>query len=143
MTFDLIPSDDRQYIIIKARGDTTNAAALERIRAAWKLGSEIGIRCFLVDLTESRNVEPVIKHVHLAKDEAPRLVPREVRWAVLTEPSDHSHDFQVALTLSQGNDMVQFWDREEAIAYLLEAAPYLNTQPADTHQLDSTELGSD
>lgn len=128
MDFELIPSEDG-YIVIKAHGGTTAARSVERTRAAWEMGQRLGIRCFLVDLTESRNVEPLIKNVHFAKDDVPQLVPRGLRWAILVDPTDHSHDFQVAFAISQGTDMSLFWDRDEAIAYLLEAAPRINSDP--------------
>jgi hypothetical protein len=129
MPSELAPSDDGKYIVITAIGDTTRASAAEGTRAAYELGMELGIRCVLIDVTKSRNIERVTENVRFTKDDAPPVMPPDLCFAALVDPSDHSHDFHVAFAKSQGIDITMFWEREEAIAHLIAAAATLNNPP--------------
>lgn len=131
MGSDIAPSEDGKYIVITAIGDTTRATAAEGTRAAYELGRELGIRCFLIDVSKSRNVERVTENVRFTKEDAPEMMPPDLRYALLVDPADHSHDFHLAFATSQGIDIRMFWDRDEAIAYLLEGADRLNAGPGD------------
>ena len=118
----MAPSDDGQYIIGVGHGDTTREIAAAGTEAMVELGEELGIRCFLIDLVESRNVEPTFENVHFTREDAPPLMPPELCFAVLVDPDDHSHDFHVAFAQTQGINISLFTDRGEAIEHLLDAA---------------------
>ena len=113
-------SEDGRYVIAVGRGDTTRAIAAEATQAAVEFGLKAGIQRFLIDLTESRNVEPPLESVQFAREDAPQ-VSSEHCFAILVDPSDHSHDFQVAIGRAQGFNVALFTDREKAIEHLMEA----------------------
>lgn len=115
------PSEDGRYIVIEVIGDFGRSDALRVSESAFALGAELGISLFLNDVTRARNTEPVMEDVRFARDDAPKLELRDphARTAVLTDPADHSHDFFVAFAQSQGIDISIFWDRDQAIEYLL------------------------
>jgi hypothetical protein len=120
--YKITPSEDALYIVITAIGDTTREVAAEGTRAAFEMGRELGISCFLIDVSASRNVEPVRENVQFTREDAPPIMPPDFRYAVLVDPADHTHDFHVAFARSQGIDISLFWDRHEAIEYLTRSA---------------------
>lgn len=132
MEYTLTPADDGQYIIVKAVGDGDREIANEIGAAAFALGEELGIRCFLNDLRDSRNVDTTLEQVRFTLEDVPQMKPKSsVYVAVLVDPKDHSHDFYVAFAQSQGVDIGLFWDHDEAIAQLRKAAHRLNSSPPE------------
>lgn len=129
MGFDIAPSEDGNYIVVTAIGDTTRAIAADGTRAAYELGRELGIRCVLIDVTKSRNIERITENVRFTREDAPPVMPPDLCFALLVDPSDHSHDFHTAFAKSQGIDITMFWDRDEAIEHLKEAGARLNDPP--------------
>jgi len=125
------PSEDGDYIEVVVEGDITREGAAEFTAAIYKLGEELGIRCFLFDLTKSHNVQPVVDGVNFTLEDLPDIEPPNVttRTAALVDPADQSHDFQIAFSRQHGFDASLFWDRAKAIRYLKEAAPRLNRSP--------------
>jgi hypothetical protein len=117
-----------QYITVEVVGDFTREESLEITQAAFALGAKLGIRCYLTDVTRARNVEPVAQNVRFTMGDNPKLEFRDpdAVTALLVDPADHSHDFYVAFAQSQGIRITLFWDRDEAIQLLLEAAPQLH-----------------
>jgi hypothetical protein len=126
VSYSLRPSDDGLYIINVAEGDTTRAIAAEGTRALYEMGMELGIRCFLIDLSNSRNVEPLLENARFTREDAPPVMPPDLCFAVLADPADHSHDFHVAFAQTQGINISLFHDRDEAIEHLKKAADRLN-----------------
>jgi len=121
MGYTITPSSDGKYILLKVTGDITRNLALQYNIAAHKKGRELGINRYLVDLTESRNVDTVLDSYEFAyKDmqETPGI-DRSARVAVIISPGDHSHDFIETVAKNAGLDMTVFTNQDDAITHLL------------------------
>ncbi len=124
MSYKITPADNGKYITIKMVGDMTRDVANQHVLEAHALGAELGIRCYLVDVTESRNTESVLDNYKFAHADV-RSIPgmdRRACVAVLVAPGDHSHDFYETLARNAGIDSTLFRDRDEAVAHLEAAA---------------------
>ncbi len=122
MGYTITPSADGKYILLKITGNIDRHLAMQYNLEAHKIGQELGIDRYLVDATESRNVESSIESYEFAyKDmhDTP-AIDRSARVAALVSPDDHSHDFIETVTRNSGLDMTLFTDREEAIRHLLQ-----------------------
>jgi len=121
MSYTIKPSEDGKYIVLKHWGELTSALAMERNLEAHALGAELGITRYLVDGTESRNVDTVTKTYKFAYEDIkiPPGINQNARIAMLVSPEDHSHDFVETVTRNAGQDVTLFRDREKAIDHLL------------------------
>jgi hypothetical protein len=122
MTYTITPSNDKKYVILKVTGDINRRLAIKYDMEAHKIGHELGIDRYLMDLTESKNVESSVDNYEFAyKDirDTPDI-DRSARVAILVSPDDHSHDFIITVTRNSGLDVTLFIDREEAIRHLLQ-----------------------
>lgn len=128
MEFTLAPSEDGQYLITTVRGEVTRETAAQFIAAGFEEGARLGLGCHLVDLAEARNTDPITGMVHLQRDDIPGIESpyADVCVALLVAPGDHSHDFYAAFAQSTGLNIGLFWSRDDAVAYLNEAAPRFN-----------------
>lgn len=120
MTYTIRKSRDGKYIHLKVKGPTTRESAMAHNIEAHALGRKLGINRYLVDLTESRNVESVIDNYEFAyKDMKTPQVDPAARVAVLVSPGDHSHDFIETVARNAGLDMTLFTNQEQARRHLL------------------------
>ena len=119
-----MPSDDGTYITITEHGDYTREIAMEHTVEAHALGRELGIRCYLVDVTDARNVESTLTNYKFAHREVPQqpAIDQQACVAVLVDPTYHSHDFYETLSQNAGIDLTLFRDRQEAIDHLRRGA---------------------
>lgn len=126
----LTPSDDGKYIEVVAIGEATRADVVDVTAAQFSLGKKLGISCFLVDATKAPNIGSVSDNVWFTVTDVPAIPAPDpkVYTAVIIDPADHSHDFYAAFAQSRGLHIQLFWDRNEAIAYLEEAAERLDTE---------------
>ncbi len=119
MSYSISPSDDGSYLILKITGDINRQTAMQYNLKAHAAGAELGISCYLVDLTESRNVDSTVDTYEFAyqdmRDE-PRI-SRSARIALLVAPGDHSHDFVETVARNSGLNVVIFTDRAAAEEY--------------------------
>jgi hypothetical protein len=121
MSYKILVSEDKKYIITKHWGEITSEMIMKRTIEAHALGKKYGITRHLMDVTEAKNVEPVIKTYEFAyRDvlETPGF-DLNVRVAVLITPGDHSHNFAETVARNAGQDITIFSDREAAIKHLL------------------------
>ena len=85
------------------------------------LGKKLGIRCYLVDVREARNVDTAQSNREFAYSDM--KVTKEAdpfaRVAGLISPGDHSHDFPATASENAGMSLKLFTDKEEAVRYLL------------------------
>lgn len=116
------PSEDGHYIVLTVRGDLTADSAMRQNLEAHALGEKLGIARFLVDATESRNVESVTRNYRFAYEDMklPPGINRNARVAMVVSPEDHSHDFIETVSRNAGFDVTLFRDREQAIRHLLQ-----------------------
>jgi hypothetical protein len=120
MTCAITVASDNKYIILKFQGDVTRQSTGKYILEAHELGRKLCINEYLVDMTESRNVDPVIEnyeYVHIDMEQA--AIPKTARVALLVAPDDHSHDFIVTVFRNAGHNLKLFTDRSQAIRHLL------------------------
>jgi len=120
MEYSITPSENGKYILITITGDITRAAAMKVNIEAHALGKILGIRAYLVDLTNSKNVESVVDDYEFAYDDMrsePQIDPLAL-VALLVGPDDHSHDFLATVSVNAGMRVSLFRDREMALSYL-------------------------
>jgi hypothetical protein len=116
----ITPSTDRTYIILRVVGDYTRDRAMTNTIEAHAMGRELGIRRYLVDMTESRNAESVLANYEFARKEiwdAPEI-DKTALVAVLVSPEDHSHDFVETVARNAGLRVTLFRDRARAEQHL-------------------------
>lgn len=122
MTCTISVASDNKYILLKFHGDVTRQSAGKYILEAHELGRKLCINEYLVDMTESRNVDPVIEnyeYVHVDMEQPAIL--KTARVALLVSPEDHSHDFIVTVFRNAGHNIKLFTDRSEAIHHITKA----------------------
>ncbi len=83
------------------------------------MGKELGIHSYLVDLTESQNMDTVASNFKWANEDM-RMdgIDRFARAALVVDPEDHSHDFVVVAGQNAGINLSLFTDRSLAERYL-------------------------
>ena len=113
-------SPDGTYIVLTIKGDIDRKLAMRYNMEAHALGKQLDIKCYLVDATESRNIETTFDNYSFAYDDmasAPEI-DRSARVALLVSPGDHSHDFVETVSRNAGLDVTLFIDRRLAEAHL-------------------------
>ena len=122
MSYSIEPADG--YIVTKVVGPVTRELAFGHVTEAHALGDQLGIRCFLFDLTEARNVESMLNNFKMTHEDAMKmpLSYRTACVAVLVDPADDSHDFTEVLAQNAGMNVTLFRERDKAIKHLEEAA---------------------
>ncbi|MDX9992035.1 MAG: hypothetical protein RBS68_08280 [Anaerolineales bacterium] len=112
-------SEDGKYILLKATGNISRVQVIEYFIEAHSLGRQQGLDRYLVDFTECRNTDTVLRNYTLAyQDMKDPRINQSARTALLVSPHDHSHDFIETLLRNSGSDVTLFHDRELAIWHL-------------------------
>ena len=122
MSYTILPSDDRKYIVVTVEGSITRQIAMQHNLEAHALGKKLGIQRYLVDATKARNTESTLKGYQFAYEdmnETPEI-DRDARVALLVAPDDHSHDFIETVSKNAGLDVTIFRDRKSAENHLME-----------------------
>ncbi|MCG3208590.1 MAG: hypothetical protein FOGNACKC_02201 [Anaerolineae bacterium] len=124
MSYSITLSADGLYLILKVTGNINRRLAMKYNLEAHILGKESGVNRFLIDLTESRNVDsPVDTYEFAYKDlRSEPGINRAARIALLVHPCDHSYNFMEIVLRNSGLDVTLFADRELAERYLLAAS---------------------
>lgn len=114
-------SEDGAYIILKVTGEIDRLHAMQHNLEAHAAGDRLGVACYLVDLTDARNVDNAIQTYKFAYQDMKHTpgINRSACVAVLVSPDDHSHDFIETVARNTGLDVTLFVDREQAIRHLL------------------------
>ncbi len=130
MEYNITLSQDGKYISIKTKGDITRTEAMKQNIEAHTLGRKLGIRRYLVDLTESRNVESVVDDYEFVHEDlqAEPVFDRFARVALLVSPDDRSHDFFATASLNAGMSVHLFTSFEEAVQFLTNDSPSRNNR---------------
>jgi hypothetical protein len=120
MPYTIYLSEDRKYIVLKHWGEMNREFGMKRVIEAHKLGGEIGINMYLVDLTEAINLDYASESLMYAYEdlEIPSGINRTACVAMLVSPDDHSHDFVETVLRNAGHNVTLFRDRELAIKHL-------------------------
>lgn len=115
----IYPSEDGKYIVLKIAGQFGRQQALKYHLEAHRLGRTLGIDRFLLDFSEGRNTDTVLRHyTFVSQDMRHPEINLDARIAMLVSPYDHSHDFIEAMLKREGVDVALFYDLEAAIAFL-------------------------
>ena len=119
MAHNITVSPCRTYIILKVTGTITRQSSMMYNLEAHALGKSLGIRNYLVDLTESQNSDTVSNNFTFANEDMKGSgIDRAARAAILVDPNDRSHDFVVLAAQNAGINMSLFTDRSLAERYL-------------------------
>ena len=120
MEYQIIPFQDRRYILITVKGEINRRIAMQINQEAHQLGREIGVNRYLMDLREARNTDSVVDQYEFAYHDMQRSeeIDRYARVALLAAPEDHSHDFIVTVCVNAGLNVSLFTDPEQAERFL-------------------------
>ncbi|MDO9510337.1 MAG: hypothetical protein Q7J34_01140 [Bacteroidales bacterium] len=121
MTYSITFSEDKSFIILHVQGELTREMAMQFNIEAHQLGKKMGIKRYLVDLSQAVNVESVMENYNFAyKDmvEVPSI-DRTAIVAMLVSPDDHSHDFIETLSINTGLNVRLFRDRDAAMKHIM------------------------
>ena len=119
MKYSINEVEGQGYVLIKVTGNVTRQEMIACDVEAHALGRKLGIRRYLMDLTDAVNVESVTDnyrfvHIDVDRDDIDRLA----RVAMLVAPEDHSHDFIETAGANAGRFVKLFRDWEQAVSYL-------------------------
>jgi len=119
MTYSIAASEDKKHITVKVIGCISRLLAIQYNLEAHALGKEMGIDHFLLDFTECRNTDTVMRNYKYVYDDMKNPgINQAACMAMLVSPNDHSHDFIEALFRDAGADVTLFHDRELALWHL-------------------------
>ena len=112
-------SENGKYVILKAAGVISRLQVIQYFIEAHTLGVQHGLNRYLVDFTECRNTDTVLRNYTLAYQDMkdPRIDPSACT-ALLVSPIDHSHDFLETLLNNSGHDVTLFHDHDLAVWHL-------------------------
>jgi len=112
-------SPDGTYVILKVTGEIDTRTAMAQNMEANAFAKKHGVRKYLVDLVECRNVQSDLDNYAFAYEDMMNApVDREARIVFLVHPDDHSHDFVETVSRNAGLDVTLFRDRALAEAHL-------------------------
>lgn len=121
MDYSINASPDDKYVILNIKGNVTRRSMSPVVFEAHRLGHQLNVHCYLVDLLESRNIETVVDNYEFANvDMRYPDIDQNACVAFLVSPEDHSHDFVETVSRNAGMDITIFTDRNKAIQHLLE-----------------------
>jgi hypothetical protein len=119
MNHNVSVSNDRKYIVLKATGIINRLLVIQYFIEAHTLGKQEGINRYLVNFTECRNTDTVLRNYTLAyQDMKDPRIDQGARTALLVSLHDHSHDFLETLLRNSGHDVTLFHDHELAVWHL-------------------------
>ena len=113
------PSEDQTHIVLKIVGEFEGKQMLKYIIEAHALGKELGIKNYLVDVTEARNVDSTINNYKFASSNIDNVdgIDKNANVIALINERDHSHDFVAAALKNTGHPIQVFTDPELVRSY--------------------------
>ncbi len=120
MNYTITVSETGDYILIVVKGNIDGKVAMQYTIDSHKLGNELGIMKFLLDVREAKNVQMMGDNYNFAAKEIPTSskVDRRAKVACIVSPDDHSHDFIETVLQNNGVNLTLFRDIDQAIAHL-------------------------
>jgi len=120
MCYELSLSPGNKYVICRVKGPTTAELAREFGQKTDVFAREHNVQARLVDVRDSRNVEPIPRNYDFAYKEMPHLgIDQNSRIAILVTPDDQSHDFPIIVMKNAGYNIEKFTDERLAIDWLV------------------------
>ena len=125
MKYNITPSNDKKYIIIKIDGNINVESIMQPIMEAHEMGAKLKTNRFLMDATNSRNVDSTVKNFHFAYEDMKHTngINTLAIVAALVDINDHSHDFVETVLRKAGFNFKIFRKLEKAIDYILDKDP--------------------
>lgn len=119
MKFSIKESPGNEFIVIKAMGKMTRQNSMKLNTESHAYGKSVGINKYLVDLTESKNIDSAVNSYEFAnKDMQSDSIDRKAVIALLVDPNDDSHDFIETVSKNAGLNVTLFKNRKLAEDYL-------------------------
>ena len=119
MSYTITTSSDHRHVILKVTGYFGRQQALKYHLEAHQVGAEQGIERFLLDLTEGRNTDTVLRnYTFVSQDMKTPGINLNARIAILVNPHDHSHDYLESFMRTAGIDAALFYEYDLAVAFL-------------------------
>lgn len=120
MSYTISIAKDSKYIFIDVKGPLYTETAMEYTVKSHQLGKQKGIQKYLVDLTESTNMETPVSNFNFAESDLPATpeIDRRAKVAFLVKEDDHSHDFVETLIINRGHKVRIFRDLPSALEFL-------------------------
>jgi len=120
MNYTIKVSDTGDYILITVDGNVNPEIAMEYTAKSHKLGNELGIMKFLVDLRNARNVEMLGDNYNFVTQDLAdhQRVDRRAKVALLVSKEDHSHDFIETVSRNSGHNVTLFRSLKKALKHL-------------------------
>lgn len=119
MNYSIKVSDSGSYILVQINDNMTRKMGEITGIEANKLANEYGLDCFLYDLRNSVNVEDVGANYVFANQDMKKVnANKNSKVALLTKPTDRSHDFIETVMRNAGYNVKLFHQMSEAVAWL-------------------------
>jgi len=119
MDYKISIARNRNYIIIKYFVPMSTEVSLKSGPELIRRANENGIKRFLFDMRESRNIQSVTDNYYFANKHIQTFdFPRRSLSAFLIEPSDDSHDFITTAFKNAGFAVGKFTSETEAVKWL-------------------------
>jgi hypothetical protein len=114
-------SENEDYVLLQIDADFTSKEMMEWVIESHTLGREKGVRSYLVDVRNARNIDSAFgKHKFAYSDmKKTETADKNARVAALIRPNDDSHDFVELASNNAGMNMKLFTDIDEAIEFLI------------------------
>jgi hypothetical protein len=121
MTYSIKASTDKKYILVKVTGTINRTLAMAYNLEAHLLGKEMAISRYLLDFSECRNADTVLRNYkYVYEDMKNPSIDQSACTVLLVDPADHSHDFIESLFRDAGADFTLFHNPELALNHLLQ-----------------------
>ena len=119
MDYNVSVSDNGTFILVKVNKPMTIELARRAGVDATELGERHNIKKYLFDLRDAPNIEMGVPNFIFANEEMDNFgFPKNARSALLTDPSDTSHDFMEIAQQNAGFDTRLFTNENQAVAWL-------------------------
>lgn len=120
MTCTITRQPDERFITLKFVGKLTRKFIFSHTLQAHKLGTQLDVHSYLVDMTEAQNIDTVLNNYQFVHEDMRNPeIDHFARVAVLVSPNDRSHDFAVLVSQNAANPVRIFHDRTLAKQFLL------------------------
>lgn len=121
MGYQVKVSECGQFIVIKVVGEMTALSAQSQMTEAHKLGAEVGINRYLVDISESRNIDTISNNYFFVTEGVETFdgINKDARVAIFYDEKDASHEFVERMFEEAGYNVPFFTDIDKAKEFLL------------------------
>ena len=114
-------SGNNDYIVLTIIGNFNAKDMVKYVVEAHAKGNKKKIDCYLVDVTDAKNIDSVKNNYDFAYSEIKNAhgVNFTAKVVAVVSPEDHTHDFVETVLSNAGLPIKLFRDRSKAINYLL------------------------